>query len=151
MAKYLTAEEKNEIVGAEIERLRQKRKNKHTWQESPLLLRRQIIIDLLGQGLSKTRIVEELMARWNIHNAVAYNYINDAYDYIAETYKEDTPKLRDIAISRLESLAEDALLNRDRASALKAYDQINKLQGLYEEKVKTDNNLTITFDFGGND
>ena len=91
------------------------------------------------------------MARWDIHNAVAYNYINDAYDYIAETYKEDTPKLRDIAISRLESLAEDALLNRDRASALKAYDQINKLQGLYEEKVKTDNNVTITFDFGGND
>ena len=70
MAKYLTAEEKNEIVGAEIERLRQKRKNKHTWEETPLLLRRQIIIDLLGQGLSKTRIVEELMARWDIHKAL---------------------------------------------------------------------------------
>ena len=38
MAKYLTAEEKNEIVGAEIERLRQKRKNKHTWEETPLCL-----------------------------------------------------------------------------------------------------------------
>lgn len=151
MAKYLTAEEKSAIVLAEIDRLRQKRKNKHTWQETPLLLRRQIIIDLLGQGLSKTRIVEELMARWGIENSIAYKYINDAYDYIAELYKDDSDKLKEIALSKLESLAEDAIASRDRASALKAYDQINKLQGLYEEKLKTENKTSITFDFGGND
>lgn len=151
MAKYLTAEEKSNIVLAEIDRLRQKRKNKHTWQETPLLLRRQIIIDLLGQGLSKTRIVEELMARWGVENSIAYRYVNDAYDYIAELYKDDSDKLKEIALSKLESLAEDAIASRDRTSALKAYDQINKLQGLYEEKVKTENKTSITFDFGGND
>lgn len=151
MPKYLTDEEKSNIVLAEIDRLRQKRKNKHTWQETPLLLRRQIIIDLLGQGLSKTRIVEELMARWGVENSIAYRYVNDAYDYIAELYRDDSDKLKEIALSKLESLAEDAIASRDRASALKAYDQINKLQGLYEEKLKTENKTSITFDFGGND
>lgn len=151
MPKYLTDEEKSNIVLAEIDRLRQKRKNKHTWQETPLLLRRQIIIDLLGQGLSKTRIVEELMARWGVENSIAYRYVNDAYDYIAELYRDDSDKLKEIALSKLESLAEDAIASRDRTSALKAYDQINKLQGLYEEKLKTENKTSITFDFGGND
>ena len=89
------------------------------------------------------------MDRWGCTKSSAHKYVTDALSFIADSYKEDADKLKDIIMHRLESLAEDALENRDRKSALKAYDQMSKLAGLYEDKVKVEADTTIKFDFGG--
>lgn len=152
----LTFEEMEAIVLAEIDRHRQNPKQpipnknkKMGWEENPLLFRRQIIMKWMGQGLTKTNCVKKVMERWGVGHNAAYIYVNDAIKYIADTYKEDTEHLKDIIFHKLESLVEDAMRDNDRKSALKAYDQICKMNGLYDNKVEVKAETTINFDFGG--
>lgn len=149
----LTTEQIDNIIKAELFRVNPRNGVKikrcgMTWREEPLFLRRQEIMKLYGKGMTKMSIMNEIMNRWECKKTTAYVYLEDAIDYIVECYKGDADRMKDIIMHRLESLAEDALDNRDRKSALKAYDQMSKLAGLYEEKVKTENMTTIQFDFG---
>ena len=152
----LSYEEMEAIVIAEIDRHRQTPKQpianknkKNGWQETPLLFRRQLIMKWMGEGLTKTNCVKRVMERWGVCLNASYEYVNDAIKFITETYKEDTEHLKDIIFHKLESLVEDAMLHNDRKSALKAYDQICKMNGLYENKVEVKAETTINFDFGG--
>lgn len=145
----LTIEQRDAIIIAEIARVKERRMRKQSWEEAPLLLRRQAIMDMLGKGMSRHSVVKEVMARWGVRTTSANLYVNDAHKYITESYKEDSVALREIIYHKLECLAEDAIASRDRKSALKAYEQMSKLGGLYEEKHKVENNTVITFDFGG--
>lgn len=151
MAIHLSEEEKDAIILEEINRVKKRKKQFQAWNEGPLLLRRQVVMDMLGKGMSRAHTVREIMARWNVCVTTANAYVNDVNKYIAESYKEDTNSLREVIFHKLEALAEDAIANRDRKSALKAYEQMSKLGGLYEDKVKVEADTTITFDFGGND
>ena len=53
-------------------------------------------------------------------------------------------------VEKLERLADDALAHNDRKSALSAYDQINRLNNAYTQKIEADVNqeTTISFKFG---
>lgn len=155
MADILTQEQIDDIIMKEHHRLSPKTcKNKaqknNSWDEDVVVLRRRTIMEMLGKGMSKMSIAKDLEKRWDISNSTAYNYIKDTFQYIAKNYKEDYDKLKDILMHKLESLAEDATNARDRKSALKAYDQISKLAGLYTEKVEVQQDTNIHFDFGNN-
>lgn len=155
MAEILTQEQIDDIIMKEHHRLSPKTcKNKaqknNSWDEDVVVLRRRTIMEMLGKGMSKMSIAKDLEKRWDISNSTAYNYIKDTFQYIAKNYKEDYDKLKDILMHKLESLAEDATNARDRKSALKAYDQISKLAGLYTEKVEVQQDTNIHFDFGNN-
>lgn len=153
MAEILSQEQIDDIIMKEHHRLSPKTcKNKaqknNSWDEDIVVLRRRTIMEMLGKGMSKMSIAKDLETRWDISNSTAYNYIKDTFQYIAKNYKEDYDKLKDILMHKLESLAEDATNARDRKSALKAYDQISKLAGLYTEQVKVEADTNIKFDFG---
>lgn len=155
MAEILSQEQIDDIIMKEHHRLSPKTcKNKaqknNSWDEDVVVLRRRTIMEMLGKGMSKMSIAKDLEKRWDISNSTAYNYIKDTFQYIAKNYKEDYDKLKDILMHKLESLAEDATNARDRKSALKAYDQISKLAGLYTEKVEVQQDTNIHFDFGNN-
>ena len=155
MTQTMTTEEIDNIIKAEMCRLnpmngaKGKTRKGLTWREDILYIRRQEIMRLYGKGMTKMSIMNEVMNRWGCTKSSAHKYVTDALSFIAETYKEDADKLKDVIMHRLESLAEDALNENDRKSALKAYDQICKLAGLYEDKVKVESDTTIKFDFGG--
>ena len=57
----------------------------------------------------------------------------------------------EIAVQRLESILEDALADKNRKEALQTIDLLNKIQGLYVNKVEADvkADTTIEFKFGG--
>lgn len=155
MAEILTQEQIDDIIMKEHHRLSPKTcKNKaqknNSWDEDVVVLRRRTIMEMIGKGMTRVSIAKELETRWDISNTTAYNYIRDTFKYIAENYKQDYDKLKDILMHKLESLAEDATNARDRKSALKAYDQISKLAGLYTEKVEVQQDTNIHFDFGNN-
>lgn len=155
MAEILTQEQIDDIIMKEHHRLspktcRNKAQKNNSWDEDVVVLRRRTIMEMLGKGMSKMSIAKDLEKRWDISNSTAYNYIKDTFQYIAKNYKEDYDKLKDILMHKLESLAEDATNARDRKSALKAYDQISKLAGLYTEKVEVQQDTNIHFDFGNN-
>lgn len=156
MAQIMTTEEIDNIIKAEIFRVNPNNgvkmtKRGLTWREEVLFLRRQEIMKMYGKGMTKMSIMNEVMNRWGCTKSSSHKYVSDAMDFIVESYKEDADKLKDVIMHRLESLAEDAMDSRDRKSALKAYDQMSKLAGLYEEKVKTENMTTIQFDFGNSE
>lgn len=153
MADILTQEQIDDIIMKEHHRLSPKTcKNKaqknNSWDEDVVVLRRRTIMEMLGKGMSKMSIAKDLEKRWDISNSTAYNYIKDTFQYIAKNYKEDYDKLKDILMHKLESIAEDATNARDRKSALKAYDQISKLAGLYTDKVEVKQDTEIKFNFG---
>lgn len=155
MAQIMTTEEIDNIIKAEMFRLnpmngvKGSTRKGMTWREDILYIRRQEIMKLYGKGMTKISIMNEVMDRWGCTKSSAHKYVTDALTFIADSYKEDADKLKEVIMHRLESLAEDAMGSRDRKSALKAYDQISKLAGLYEDKVKVEADTTIKFDFGG--
>jgi hypothetical protein len=123
------------------------------WKEADIALRDSVIYDLLGQGLSKRRVAEEISSRWGCGYSTAYVYIQDALARLAEKTKPFVQYCKEEMIERLNAVAEDALAHNDRKSALKAYDEINKLNGLYEEKIDANikGETEIKFKFGGDE
>lgn len=145
---FLTPEEQDNIIKKILNSTHARGgTQKNAWTEYALNIRRQVILDLLGQGLSHTRITQELMARWGVCISTAWNYYNDAIAFLTEDTEIVKANAREIMIQRLEALAEDALAHNDRKSALTAYEQLNKLNSLYTTKVEADVKTDITFDF----
>lgn len=147
---FFTPEEQDAIIKAKLaQQSINGSKFNYRWSEDALMVRRQVIIDLLGQGLSHFRIQQELMSRWGVCKTTTFNYIKDAIEYMAESSKEFYKEKTDLMVSRLEAIAEDALAHGDRKSALTAYEQINKITGLYINKIDADvkGDVEITFDF----
>lgn len=153
MAKIMTDQEIDEFIKGEIKRHTVSKEKAQSskargWFKEPLLLRRQAVMKMLSKGYTKASCVAEIMNRWEVCEQSARNYIKDAMDYIAQNYAEDTERLKDILMFKLESLAENASQANDRKNALKAYDQISKLAGLYTEKVEVQAETEIRFNFG---
>lgn len=120
------------------------------WNESAILVRRQVILELLGQGLSHIRIKYELMSRWGICKSCAEDYIKDAIEFLKEGNRDIAEDVRDILMEKIQAIAEESIIQNDRKSALQAYDMLNKMLGHYTTKIEADvdSNNNIHFDFG---
>lgn len=120
---------------------------KSCWTKTDILLREQVIYDLIGQGLSMRRCAEEMMSRWGVGESTAKKY----YYLALNKLKESNEKLRDswkeILISRLEAVMEESSQNHDRASYLKACKQLAELTGANAPKEITLTNTDLTFNF----
>ena len=121
------------------------------WREEELVLRNMAIYNLLRKGLSQQRVKEELMKRWGVAYKTADEYIKMAVEALADddAYKEDLEKMRSVMVEQLSDIVEKARERGDMALSLKAYQELNKINGLAVQKVeeKVENNTTITFDF----
>ena len=121
------------------------------WREEELVLRNMAIYNLLRKGLSQQRVKEELMKRWGVAYKTADEYIKIAVEALAndDAYKEDLEKMRSVMVEQLSDIVEKARERGDMALSLKAYQELNKINGLAVQKVeeKVENNTTITFDF----
>lgn len=119
------------------------------WTEAELMMRNQVIIDLLSQGLSRRRIVEEIMSRWGINQNRAYTYIKDAMAILVEGNEEFLEYNRDKQIERLENIITEAMEAHEYKAAVMATAELNKLLGLTVNQKVTIENADRTFKFGG--
>ena len=91
------------------------------------------------------------MKRWGVAYKTADEYIKMAVEALAndDAYKEDLEKMRSVMVEQLSDIVEKARERGDMALSLKAYQELNKINGLAVQKVeeKVENNTTITFDF----
>lgn len=117
------------------------------WTEAELQIRNMVILDMLKNGMSRPLISLELQRRWGINKTTACRYIRIALDALVEDNEEFIKEARDIAVNRLEGLMEDSIARGDRANALKAMDMLNKINGLYTEKVEVKGDAVIAFEF----
>ena len=148
--KYLKPEE---IDAAMIARINDHRnvkgeKNKE-WQEDELMMRRQVIIDYMAQGLSRRRIVEHLCDRWGICMRVAYVYYSDAIRLLAKDSEEFMEFNREKMVERLEYIMTEALDTGNYREAVMACQELDKILGLQSETKKLEiKELQTTFKFG---
>lgn len=146
----MTDEEVDAIIIPVIEDCKAKRqkKGKIRWTEPLLLLRNSVVFDLMyKKGYSKRKTIDTLMARWQIAEQKAYDYINIANAELKKTYEDDIDTIRNQQLEKLQQLYDDAVLHNEKKVALSAMDQINKIQGIYDEhKTVTLENITFEFD-----
>jgi len=141
---FLEPEEIDAII-----KMRVKTVKKEPWTEAELTMRNQVIIDLIGQGLSRRRIQEEIMSRWSISSTTAKVYIKEAYDTLLHNNEEFLEYQRDQQIERLENIITEALEAHEYKAAVMATAELNKLLGLTTQQKVTIENVDRTFKFGG--
>ena len=147
--KYLTPEEIDKAMIARINEHRNipGHKNKE-WQEDELMMRRQVILDYMGQGLSRRRIVEHLCDRWGINTRTAYVYYTDAIRFLAKDSEKFVEFNRDKMIERLEYICTEAIDTGNYREAVMACAEMNKILGLSQETKKIEiKELQTTFKF----
>lgn len=109
------------------------------------------IADALRNGESFQSVRDLLSERYGIARTAANQWISRATEII----KEDTTVLytgiKDVVISRLDSIYRDAVETKDKRNALQALKQMTEITGI-AEPTKTDMNLNsdIRIDFGEN-
>lgn len=123
----------------------------HPWTEPELMMRNQVIIDLIGQGLSRRRIQEEIMSRWGIKITCAKTYIKEAYDALLRNNEEYISYQRDQQVERLENIITEAMEAHEYKAAVMATAELNKLLGLTTNQKITLENTDRVFKFGGSE
>lgn len=93
------------------------------------MMRNSVIYDLIGQGLSYRRIVEELCARWGVSTTSANTYYVVALKQLRDANELIKDKWADILTERLESIMEKADQAGDRKSYLQATKQLADITG----------------------
>lgn len=112
---------------------------------------KQIVIryihELMKRGFSKNEMVHYIREKTNFKLDTIYRWINIAYDALTADMDESIEQTRAITKERLEKILQDALETNNYNIALKTTEQLNKINGLYQEKVEVKADTTISFDF----
>lgn len=112
---------------------------------------KQIVIryihELMKRGFSKNEMVHYIREKTNFKLDTIYRWINIAYDALTADMDESIEQTRAITKERLEKILQDALETNNYNIALKTTEQLNKINGLYENKVEVKADTTISFDF----
>lgn len=150
--KMLSPEQIDEFINVRLAVNREEhRAAQLKWTETEIAYRNSVILDLVGQGLSRRRIIEEICDRWNIAQSTAYRWYDMALDALTADNDEFVSKVRDFQLERLNNIAEHAHVEKDYGTMLKCLDQINKICGLYIDKKEVVVKDKLKFDFGTED
>lgn len=146
--KGMTEEQAIAFLGERIEEHRNNIGPKKAWKEDELLVRHQLIINWLGQGIPTMEIARTMMNLWGITDSSAFKYLQEAMKYLSASTDEYRDHMRDVQVSKLERWAEECRLMGKYLEASKMQEQINKLLGLYQDKkieVKGEGSIQISF------
>lgn len=113
--------------------------------EKQLVIR--YIHELMKRGLSKREIRNHIADKTSFNANAIYKWINMAYDALTADMDESIEVTRAITKERLEKILQEALETNNYNIALKTTEQLNKINGLYQEKVEVKADTTISFDF----
>lgn len=105
--------------------------------------RKNEIIDKLSEGMTKRKIADWLVDRYEICEESAFRLIREALKDIQESTNDfDITDLRTEYIERINSWIEKAIEKNDMKTALKCQEMLNKINQLYVEKQE----VTVTND-----
>lgn len=144
----MTIEERDTYLRGVIQTKKEAKGNGKVWAEADKMLRNEAIYYEMGLGKSYSQIMFDLSERWNCSQQTISDYITAARKALIETNKETIEEYRNKMMEKLERLAKDAEEAGDRKAMLSAYEQINKMSGVYTQKVEADVKGEIKFDFG---
>ena len=90
----------------------------------------------LKKLMSKASIVEFLKDKYKISSNQCYSYIKQTEQKVAELYEHRILYSLELAISKLESIQEQAMAREDLKLALATEIELSKLKGLYTIKIE---------------
>lgn len=107
--------------------------------QAELIARRKEIQDLILRGVNSVDIVENMATKWKTSKRAIAEDIRAISREWQETAPEETQTMKNKYMDRLEMLLNKALENDHIKTALEIQKEINKLNGLYNEKIKDEN------------
>ena len=117
------------------------------WDDELLEMRNMVIYDYIRQGLSYRRISEEIANRWGVTVQTANRYYKEAMNALVVDNEDVIDEARKTAVERLTGIIESCYDRGLFDQALRAQDQLNKINALYTEKKEVE--VTgLKFDFG---
>lgn len=97
----------------------------------------------IEKGLSTKTIIDWLKETQGYKQAYCYSLLKEARDRIQEIWRQDIEAHVEISKGQLEELYEDALHRKDYKMALAVRQELNRLMGLYNDKVQINGELAI--------
>lgn len=118
------------------------------YREDEKLLIYRYIHELMRRGFSKKNIIHHLMDKVNnMSYESANNFTKDALKYLVADADDTLDETREIARERLTDIYKKAVEQNQPKIALTALNELNKINGLHENKVEVKTDATITFEF----
>ena len=115
--------------------------------------RKKFIASQLRRGKVPAQVIELVMEKYGLGKDQSYQLVYNVNKEINDSLKELYDNVADYLVRNLQSLASEALEDKDRKSALKAYEQFN--DGTMTDFIPTDEDLQKGFDgipkFPGNE
>lgn len=137
-----------DYIGEKIRMHREAGAKKFAWSEEDLYIRHQLIINWLSTGRPTMDVARDIRNLWGVVDSTARLYIKEALEYLTASSEEYRDKAREVQVQKLERFIEECRLLGKYLEASKFQDQLNKLQGLYQDKkveIKSDAPIQITF------
>lgn len=149
----MTEEERDNYITDAYRRHQRNGGLKRKWTEDEVAVRREGIYKEMGKGKSYSQMIYDLMDRWGVTDRTLRTWISDAKSALVKTNEESREEYVNKMLEKLERLATDAEAHNDRKSMIAAYEMMNKLNGVYTQKVEADikGETTIAFRFGNDE
>lgn len=93
------------------------------------------VVSMIEEGRSRTEILTSCINNYGVSRSTADRYIESANDQFKEAYKPHLQRSAEIAKRRLESIFQRSMLKEQFRTALLAQSQLNKIQGLCDERL----------------
>lgn len=107
--------------------------------------RKKFIASQLRRGKVPAQVIELVMEKYGLGKDQSYQLVYNVNKEINDSLKELYDNVADYLVRNLQSLAAEALEDKDRKSALKAYEQLAKICKVGSDDNKID--FQIHFDF----
>ena len=107
--------------------------------------RKKFIASQLRRGKVPAQVIELVMDKYGLGKDQSYQLVYNVNKEINDSLKELYDNVADYLVRNLQSLAAEALEDKDRKSALKAYEQLAKICKVGADDNKID--FQIHFDF----
>lgn len=137
-----------DYIGEKI-RMHRDMNRKMAWTEEDLYIRHQLIINWISTGRPSMDVARDIRNIWGVAESTARLYIKEALQYLTDSTAEYRDKAREVQVHKLERFIEECRLCGKYLEASKFQDQLNKLQGLYDDKkkieVSAEGPIMITF------
>lgn len=120
--------------------------NGYTEQEHQV--RRDYICALFTKGMTKKKVRGYLRETFGIADSTAFDWIEDAIDYLTEDKEEVREYHLNVARERLTDIYNKAIENNEKKVAIQAQQELNKINGLHVDNINLKTDATLKFNFG---
>ena len=108
--------------------------------------RKKFIASQLRRGKVPAQVIELVMEKYGLGKDQSYQLVYNVNKEINDSLKELYDNVADYLVRNLQSLAAEALEDKDRKSALKAYEQLAKICEVGSDDTKIDLQIHVDFD-----